>query len=135
MNVREQLVVVAVLSFAVTLGAGCKKNVDLSAFDAGATATAAPDTADAAVAAADTGDAAADADVEALTNAKTVHATAPKGSAKPAASAPAQPKSTGIPECDEAGRICSSVHGNATRVLCTNKTAECLKRGGHVPSQ
>ena len=131
MIVRDRLAVVAVLSFAVALGAGCKKNVDLSAFDAGATATA-PDTADATVAGPDTGDGGADAEVEALTNAKP-HVTAPKASAKPAAPATAQPKSTGIPECDEAGRVCASVHGNATRVLCANKTAESLKRGGHVP--
>ncbi|MFO0673538.1 MAG: hypothetical protein U0235_28630 [Polyangiaceae bacterium] len=111
------------------LGGACKKNVDPSAFDAGA--TAAPVVAPVA----------SSAPVVAVASAPAVDSVAPLASLSPPIAAPAPvaagnapaKKKANLPECDQARTMCGHPAikvDKALQALCAQKKDACLSKGG-----
>lgn len=126
MNKAGHVVVVVSIAASFAVLAGCKKNVDPSAFDAGATAQ--PVVAAATPSAPEP--AAADAGVAPLAplaSAAAVpaaHKAAPKPAAKP-----------DPPECSNARTYCSSPKAatdDKIKHLCESFKAECTAKGGKI---
>lgn len=123
----------AAMSSVALSAAGCKKNVDPNAFDAGAPAVVAQPVVAAPVEVPD-----AAAPLAPLAAAATAPAVVKKPTVKPDAGA-ATPKvdSLALQECTNARSFCTSPkakqEGSSTKKLCEQFTAECKAKGGTVP--